>query len=82
METMFSAKSDAKYINDLITLIMKLIMIFFDEKQPSTILNTLEIIEKLLNEIKKHKSKLNIDLNITDSLLTKINQKLETIIQK
>jgi centrosomal protein CEP104 len=76
METMFSAKSDAKYINDLITLIMKLIMIFFDEKQPSTILNTLEIIEKLLNEIKKHKSKLNIDLNITDSLLTKIKSKI------
>jgi centrosomal protein CEP104 len=76
METMFSAKSDSKYINDLITLIMKLIMIFFDEKQPITILNTLDVIEKLLNEIKKHKSKLNIDLNITDLLLSKIKSKI------
>ena len=62
--------------NQIITSIMKLSMILIEEKHPSVIIKTLEILKELFEYIKKHGTKLNIDLNITDSVLTKIKRKL------
>ena len=55
---------------------MKLSMILIEEKHPSVIIKTLEILKQLFQYIKYHGTKLNIDLNITDSVLTKIKRKL------
>ena len=62
--------------NQIITSIMKLSMILIEEKHPSVIIKTLEILKQLFQYIKYHGTKLNIDLNITDSVLTKIKRKL------
>ena len=62
--------------NKIITLIMKLSMILIEEKHPSIIIKTLDILKHLFEYIKNHGTKLNIDLNITDSVLTKIKRKL------
>ena len=62
--------------NQIITLIMKLSMILIEEKHPSVVIKTLEILKQLFEYIKEHGTKLNIDLNITDSVLTKIKRKL------
>ena len=72
-----SEKKDKTDItNQIITLIMKLSMILIEEKHPSVIINTLKILKELFEYIKRHGTKLNIDLNITDSVLTKIKRKL------
>ena len=55
---------------------MKLVMIFLEEKHPNIIIKTLIIIKNLLDSIKNNKTKLNIDLNITDNMLIKIKKKL------
>ena len=62
--------------NQIITSIMKLSMILIEEKHPSVIIKTLEILKQLFEYIKYHRTKLNIDLRITDSVLTKIKRKL------
>ena len=62
--------------NQIITCIMKLSMILIEEKHPSVIIKTLDILKELFEYIKEHGTKLNIDLNITDSVLTKIKRKL------
>lgn len=62
--------------NKIITSIMKLSMELIEEKHPSVIIKTLEILKELFEYIKKHGTKLNIDLNVTDSVLTKIKKKL------
>ena len=62
--------------NQIITSIMKLSMILIEEKHPSVIMKTIDILIQLFEYIKKHGTKLNIDLNITDSVLTKIKRKL------
>jgi len=62
--------------NKIITSIMKLSMELIEEKHPSVIIKTLEILKELFEYIKKHGTKLNIDLNVTDSVLTKIKRKL------
>ena len=69
-------KSKTDITNQIITLIMKLSMILIEEKHPSVIIKTLEILKELFEYIKRHGTKLNIDLNITDSVLTKIKRKL------
>ena len=69
-------KNKIDITNQIITLIMKLSMILIEEKHPSVIIKTLEILKELFEYIKRHGTKLNIDLNITDSVLTKIKRKL------
>ena len=73
-----SEKSNNKtdITNTIITLIMKLSMVLIEEKHPSVIIKTIEILKELFEYIKKHGTKLNIDLEITDSVLTKIKRKL------
>ncbi len=62
--------------NKIITSIMKLSMELIEEKHPSVVMKTLDILKELFEYIKKHGTKLNIDLNITDSVLTKIKRRL------
>ena len=76
MPEMFSSQGNGDLINKLITLIMKLVMIFLEEKHPSIVIKTLDIIKNLLDSIRVNRTKLNIDLNITDSMLRKIKKKL------
>ena len=76
MPEMFSSQQNSDSVNKLITLIMKLVMIFLEEKHPNIIIKTLIIIKNLLDSIKNNKTKLNIDLNITDNMLIKIKKKL------
>ena len=67
---------DPDITNKIITCIMKLSMVLIEEKHPSVVIKTLEILKQLFEYIKEHGTKLNIDLNITDSVLTKIKRKL------
>ena len=69
-------KNKIDITNQIITEIMKLSMLLIDEKHPSVVIKTLKILQKLFEYIRMHGTKLNIDLNITDSVLTKIKRKL------
>ena len=69
-------KNKAEITNEIITSIMKLSMELIEEKHPLAIIKTLKILRKLFEYIKIHGTKLNIDLNITDSVLSKIKRKL------
>ena len=69
-------KSKSDITNQIITQIMKLSMLLIEEKHPSVIIKTLKILQKLFEYIRMHGTKLNIDLNITDSVLSKIKRKL------
>lgn len=82
MPDMFNSKDSSSDVNNLITLVMKLVMIFLEEKHPSTVIKTLDIVKLLLDSIKQHRTQLNIDLNITDSMLTKIKSKLGDVMPK
>ena len=82
MPDMFSSKDSSSDVNNLITLVMKLVMLFLEEKHPSAVLKTLDIVKLLLDSIKQHRTQLNIDLNITDSMLTKIKSKLGDVMPK
>ena len=66
-----NTKNKTDITNQIITQIMKLSMILIDEKHPSVVIKT-----KLFEYIRMHGTKLNIDLNITDSVLSKIKRKL------
>lgn len=82
MPDMFNSKDSSSDVNNLITLVMKLVMLFLEEKHPSTVIKTLDIVKLLLDSIKQHRTQLNIDLNITDSMLTKIKSKLGDVMPK
>ena len=69
-------KSKSDITNQIITQIMKLSMLLIEEKHPSVVIKTLKILQKLFEYIRMHGTKLNIDLNITDSVLSKIKRKL------
>ena len=69
-------KNKTEITNQIITQIMKLSMILIEEKHPSVVIKTLKILQKLFEYIRMHGTKLNIDLNITDSVLSKIKRKL------
>ena len=71
-----NGKNKTDITNQIITQVMKLSMILIEEKHPSVVIKTLKILQKLFEYIKMHGTKLNIDLNITDSVLTKIKRKL------
>ena len=71
-----NTKNKIDITNQIITQIMKLSMILIDEKHPSVVIKTLKILQKLFEYIRMHGTKLNIDLNITDSVLSKIKRKL------
>ena len=83
MPDMFNSKdSSSDNVNVLITLVMKIVMVFLEEKHPSAVLKTLDIVKILLDSIKEHRTQLNIDLNITDSMLTKIKTKIGDVMPK
>ena len=69
-------KNKSDVTNQIITQIMKLSMLLIEEKHPSVVIKTLKILQKLFEYIRLHGTKLNIDLNITDSVLSKIKRKL------
>ena len=69
-------KNKSDITNQIITQIMKLYMLLIEEKHPSVVIKTLKILQKLFEYIRLHGTKLNIDLNITDSVLSKIKRKL------
>ena len=69
-------KNKTDITNQIITQIMKLSMLLIEEKHPSVVIKTLKILQKLFEYIRMHHTKLNIDLNITDSVLSKIKRKL------
>ena len=71
-----SNKNKSDITNQIITQIMKLSMLLIEEKHPSVVIKTLKILQKLFEYIRLHGTKLNIDLNITDSVLSKIKRKL------
>ena len=63
-------------INMIITQIMKLSLILTEEKHPSVVIKTLEILKQLFEYIREHGTQLDIDLNTTDSVLSQIKKKL------
>ena len=63
-------------INNIITQIMKLSMILIEDKHPSAVIKTLEVLKKLFEYLKEHNTKLNIEPSTTDSILFRIKQKL------
>ena len=65
-------KNKTDITNQIITQIMKLSTVLIDEKHPSVVLKTLKSLHKLFEYIRMHEIKLNIDLNITDSVCSKI----------
>ncbi|MCQ2818668.1 MAG: hypothetical protein MJ252_15485 [archaeon] len=74
MPEMFSKAGES--LNDLITLLMKLVMQLMDVKHPSIIVKAIEILKCLFGCIKNNKTKLHIDLTVTDRLLKLLKQKL------
>jgi len=69
-------KSKTEITNEIVASIMRLSMELLDEKSPAFIIKSLKILYGLFDYIKAHGTKLDIDLNITDSVLTKIKRKL------
>ena len=69
-------KSQTEITNEIVASIMRLSMELLDEKAPAFIIKSLKILYGLFDYIKVHGTKLDIDLNITDSVLTKIKRKL------
>ena len=69
-------KSKTEITNEIVASIMRLSMEILDEKVPAFIIKSLKILYGLFDYIKVHGTKLDIDLNITDSVLTKIKRRL------
>ena len=69
-------KSKTEITNEIVSSIMRLSMEILDEKVPAFIIKSLKILYGLFDYIKVHGTKLDIDLNITDSVLTKIKRRL------
>ena len=72
----YKEENNPNIINNIIIQIMKLALILIEDKHPSIIIKTLEILKKLFEYLKEHNTKLNIESNITDSILFKIKQKI------
>ena len=72
-------KNKTDITNQIITQIMKLSTVLIDEKHPSVVLKTLKSLRKLFEYIRMHGIKLNIDLNITDSVCSKIKKTEELL---
>ena len=72
----YKDEEEPNIINLIITQIMKLSMILIEEKHPFIVIKTLEALKKLFEFLKENNTKLNIESNITDSILFKIKQKL------
>jgi hypothetical protein len=72
-------KNKTDITNQIITQIMKLSTVLIDEKHPSVVLKTLKSLHKLFEYIRMHGIKLNIDLNITDSVCSKIKKTEELL---
>lgn len=62
--------------NEIISMILKLSMVLLEEKHPSGVIKTLEIIKQLFEYIKKYDIKLNIEPKVADGVLIKIKEKL------
>lgn len=62
--------------NEIIGMIFKISMVLLEEKHPSAVIKTLEIIKQLFEYIKKYDIKLNIGPKVTDGVLIKIKEKL------
>ena len=69
-------ENNSNTINITISQIMKLSLILIEDKHPSIIIKTLQVLKQLFEYLKEHNSKLNIEPNITDSILFKIKQKI------
>ena len=69
-------KSKTEITNEIVASIMRLSMEILEEKVPAFIIKALKILRELFEYIKVHGTKLDIDLNITDSVLTKIKRRL------
>lgn len=84
MDTIFSNQKTIESINEYIIVLMKMMIIFLEEKHPSIIVKSLDIFYKLLQCIKSQSTKLNMayDFNITDRILNKIKQKLGDVSSK
>ena len=72
----YKDENDKNIINKIITQIMKLSMILIEDKHPSIIIKTLEVLKKLFEFLKEHHTKLNVEANTTDSILFRIKQRL------
>lgn len=75
------SKKDLKALNELILLLMKLSTNLLEEKHPFVVIKSINIFKLVLGCI-KDLNKLNIDISITDTMLTKIKQKLGDVNQK
>ena len=69
-------ENNSNTINITISQIMKLSLILIEDKHPSIIIKTLQVLKQLFEYLKEHNFKLNIEPNITDSILFKIKQKI------
>ena len=69
-------ENNSNTINITISQIMKLSLILIEDKHPSIIIKTLQVLKELFEYLKEHNFKLNIEPNITDSILFKIKQKI------
>ena len=69
-------------INNIINLTLKMVQILLSDKHPQVCIRVIDIFEKLLERIKSSKEKLSYDLNITENVLIRINEKLGDVSQK
>ena len=69
-------ENNSNTINITISQIMKLSLILIEDKHPSIIIKTLQVLKQLFEYLKEHNFKLNIEPSITDSILFKIKQKI------
>ena len=69
-------ENNSNTINITISQIMKLSLILIEDKHPSIIIKTLQVLKELFEYLKEHNFKLNIEPSITDSILFKIKQKI------
>ncbi len=69
-------------INNVINLSLKMIQILLSEKHFQVCIRVIDIFEKVLEKIKSLKERPVYDLNITDNILLKINEKLGDVNQK
>ena len=72
----YKEENNINIINTTVKQIMKLSLLLIEDKHPSIIIKSLEVLKKLFEYLKEHNTKLSIEANITDSILFKIKQKL------
>ena len=81
IDDIFNDQKNIIDINKYIILIMKMVVIFLNEKHPSIIIKTLDIFNKLLLCIKEQskKFKMEYDFNLTSRILNLLKEKLGDI---